>query len=100
VCRVVLGWWFKSSGHFDWAGNHLASTSCVYHVGVDNLNDMLPIIPHESAGADCCGCIVVSVTGNDAELRCNECGAVVGVVQVGILRDLVSMIPDVHRNKQ
>jgi hypothetical protein len=48
-----------------------------------------PIIPHESAGTDCCGCIVVSVIGNDAELRCNECGAVVGVVQVGILRDLV-----------
>ena len=54
-----------------------------------------PIIPHESAGADCCGCIVVKVTGRDAELRCNECGAVVGVVDVAILRDLVSLIPDV-----
>ena len=52
-----------------------------------------PIIPHEATGVDCCGCIVVSVTGNDAELRCNECGAVVGVIQVAILRDLVSMIP-------
>jgi hypothetical protein len=38
---------------------------------------------------------VVKVMGNDAELRCNECGAVVGVVQVDILTDLVSMIPDV-----
>ena len=54
-----------------------------------------PIIPHESTGADCCGCIVKRVTGKDAELRCNECGAEVGVVQVGILRDLVSLIPDV-----
>ena len=54
-----------------------------------------PIIPHESTGADCCGCIVVKVTGKDAELQCNECGAVLGVVQVGILRDLVSLIPDV-----
>jgi len=37
---------------------------------------------------------MVVVRGNDAELVCNECGAVVGVVQVGILRDLVSLIPD------
>jgi hypothetical protein len=46
-----------------------------------------PIIPHESAGVDCIGCFVVKVSGKDAELRCNECGAVVGVVQVGILRE-------------
>jgi hypothetical protein len=25
-----------------------------------------PIIPHESAGVDCIGCIIVKVTGNDA----------------------------------
>ena len=56
-----------------------------------DLSSTFPIIPHESAGVDCCGCVVVIVTGNDAELKCNECGAVVGVVQVGILRDLVSL---------
>jgi hypothetical protein len=61
---------------------------------VDNLSDVFPIIPHESAGAECCGCIIVTVRRNDAELRCNECGAVVGVVHVGILQDLVSLIPD------
>jgi len=55
---------------------------------MDDLQASFPIIPHESAGVDCCGCIVVAVTGNDAELRCNECGATVGVVQVGILRDM------------
>jgi hypothetical protein len=36
--------------------------------------------------------MVVKVRGNDAELQCNECAAVVGVVQVGILRDLVSLV--------
>ena len=61
---------------------------------MDSLEDAFPIIAHESTGADCCGCIVLKVTGKDAELRCNECGAVVGVVQVDILRDLISMIPD------
>jgi len=60
---------------------------------MDDLQATFPIIPHESAGVDCCGCIVVKVTGNDAELLCNECGVTVGVVQVGILRDLVSLIP-------
>jgi hypothetical protein len=63
---------------------------------MDDLEAAFPIIPHESAGGlDCCGCIVVRVTGNDAELQCNECRAVVGVVQAGILRDLVSLIPGV-----
>jgi len=62
---------------------------------MDDLQRTFPIIPHESAGVDCCGCIVLTVEGKDAELTCNECGAVVGVVQVGILRDLVSLIPNV-----
>jgi hypothetical protein len=61
---------------------------------MDDLLSTFPIIPHESAGVVCCGCIVVIVTGNDAEFRCNECGAVVGVVQAGVLRDLVSLIQD------
>jgi hypothetical protein len=51
-----------------------------------------PIIPHESAGVDCCGCIVVNASGRDAELVCNECGAVVGVLNIGILRDLTMLI--------
>ena len=60
-----------------------------------SLVNAFPTIPHESAGVDCCGCIVPVVQGRDVELRCNECGAVVGVVQVEILKDLVGMIPDV-----
>ena len=31
---------------------------------------------------------------NDAELVCNECGAVVGLVNVAVLRDLLSVITD------
>lgn len=34
------------------------------------------------------------VQGSDVELRCNECGALVGVVQIEILRVLVAMIPN------
>ena len=59
---------------------------------MDDLPDRFPIIAHESAGVDCCGCIVSIIQGNDVELRCNECGAVVGVVRIEILRDLISMI--------
>jgi hypothetical protein len=54
--------------------------------------DDFPIIPHESAGVDCLGCLIVNVRGNDAELVCNECGAVVGVMNTGILRDVVYLI--------
>lgn len=33
-----------------------------------SLNLAMPILAHEDAGVDCCGCIVVRVRGNDAEL--------------------------------
>jgi hypothetical protein len=37
------------------------------------LTEDLPIIPHgKLRGVDCCGCFVVAVTGNAAELYCNE----------------------------
>ena len=67
--------------------------SVAHGIGFEETHGRLRAVLHESAGVDCCGCIVVTVTGNDVELTCNECGAVVGVVQVGILRDLVSLIP-------
>jgi hypothetical protein len=54
--------------------------------------DDFTIIQHESAGVDCCGCLVVKVRGNDAELVCNECGPVVDVINTGILRDLVYLL--------
>lgn len=51
----------------------------------------LPIVPHEVAGVDCCGCITAEVNGDDVELRCNECGALVGTVQIDIFRGLLGL---------
>jgi hypothetical protein len=44
---------------------------------VADINDRLPIIPHEKLGADCCGCLVVQLNGDQADIVSNECGAVV-----------------------
>jgi hypothetical protein len=57
-----------------------------------DLNSLLPAIPHESGGVDCCGCMIADEQGNDTELRCNECGAVLGVVNTA-LKDLISLVP-------
>jgi hypothetical protein len=57
----------------------------------DDLTGSMPIVPHETTGVDCCGCIVAAVDGNNVELRCNECGAVVGVIQIDILRGLLGI---------
>jgi hypothetical protein len=58
----------------------------------DTLTARMPIVPHQTiAGVDCCGCIIAAVDGDDAELRCNECGAVLGVVQVDILKGLLRL---------
>jgi hypothetical protein len=45
-----------------------------------NINDRLPIIPHESLGTDCCGCLYVRVEGAHAAIICNECGTVIRTV--------------------
>src|SRR5260370_12765792 len=39
-----------------------------------------PIIPHEVEGDDCDGCLMVRVRGNQADITCNVCGAVVRTV--------------------
>jgi hypothetical protein len=58
----------------------------------DQLTSQMAIVPHETiAGVECCGCIVAAVEGTNVELRCNECGAVVGVVQVDILRGFLGL---------
>lgn len=42
-----------------------------YDGAVTDLANKLPILAHESAGVDCCGCVVVFIRGKDAERRCN-----------------------------
>ena len=58
----------------------------------DELTGSMPIVPHGTApGVECCGCIVAVVEDQSVELRCNECGAVVGVIQIDILRGLFGL---------
>jgi hypothetical protein len=59
------------------------------HPAHDILN-RLPIIVHESFGIDCCGCLIVHVTGDRADIVCNECGAVIRTVQVGEVQAVMS----------
>jgi len=40
---------------------------------------------------DCCGCVIAAAEGSTVELRCNECGAVVGVVLIDVLRALIRL---------
>ena len=61
---------------------------------MDPLEERFPLIGHSSAGTDCGGCIYPVMNGDETELRCTECGQIVGVVNTGILRELVLMIPD------
>jgi hypothetical protein len=37
-----------------------------------------PIVAHEVAtGEDCCGCLIIQVRRDQADIICNECGAVI-----------------------
>jgi hypothetical protein len=56
------------------------------------LADRFPIIPHDQSG-ECCGCsIPVEADNHTVELRCNECGAAVGVLDREVLEDLVWLV--------
>ena len=50
---------------------------------MSDVNERLPIIPHESLGADCCGCLAVIERDDRADIICNECGALIRTVQMG-----------------
>jgi hypothetical protein len=51
-----------------------------YH-GIDLMDsalDNLPIIPHEDvADVDCCGCLMIRLREGEADILCNECGAII-----------------------
>jgi hypothetical protein len=57
----------------------------------DELTGLMPVIPHRISGLDCSGRIIAAVEDNDVELRCNRCGAVVGVVQISIMEGLLGL---------
>ena len=70
-------------------GGSQASGSCL--IG-NTLADSFLHIPHDHSG-ECCGCIrPVEANGCTIELRCNECGAIVGVLDRSILEDLVWLV--------
>ena len=50
-----------------------------------DINRRMPIIPHESLGADCCGCFVVHLDGDRADVVCNECQL---VIRSGSVKDI------------
>src|SRR5207253_2792071 len=55
----------------------------------------LPIVPHEHvAQVDCCGCLMVQTRGNQAEILCNECGAIIRTVAE---RDVLSAMLELAR---
>ena len=57
----------------------------------DELTGLMPLVRHGITGVDCPGRVVAVVEENNVELRCDSCGAVVGVVLVGIMECLLGL---------
>jgi hypothetical protein len=57
----------------------------------DELTSLMPVVPHGIAGVNCSGYVVAVVEDDNVELRCDKCGGVVGVVQVGIMEGLLGL---------
>jgi hypothetical protein len=57
----------------------------------DELTGLMPRVLHGITGVDCSGRVVAVVEDTNVELRCDKCGAVVGVVQVGIMEGLLGL---------
>lgn len=60
----------------------------------EELTGLMPVVLHGLSGVDCCGCIIAVVESGTVELQCNRCGAVVGVVQVGVMEGLLGLDSD------
>jgi hypothetical protein len=54
------------------------------------MGDQLPIIPHESLGADCCGCFMVRVREDYADIICDECDSVIRTIRVAEAENMLS----------
>ncbi len=60
----------------------------------EELTGLMPVVLHGISGVDCCGSIIAVVESGTVELQCNRCGAVVGVVQVGVMEGLLGLDSD------
>jgi hypothetical protein len=48
--------------------------------------DVNVVVPHEVvANVECCGCLVAMRSGENAEIRCNECDALIETVPLNNL---------------
>jgi hypothetical protein len=52
-----------------------------------DVNDRIPVIPHESLGADCRGCLVIRVRADLADIVCDECATVIRKVALEEVED-------------
>jgi hypothetical protein len=57
----------------------------------DELTGLMPYVCHGMSGVNCSGRVVAVVEEHSVELRCQHCGAVVGVIQVGIMEGLLGL---------
>ena len=57
----------------------------------EELTGLMPAVAHRLGGGACAGYIVAVVESDTVELRCNLCGEIVGVIQVGIMEGLLGL---------
>jgi hypothetical protein len=57
----------------------------------DELTGLMPRVLHGITGVEWSGRVVAVVEDTNVELRCDKCGAVVGVVQVGVMEGLLGL---------
>jgi hypothetical protein len=58
----------------------------------DELTELMPMVRHGVVtGVRCRGAIIAAVEGSHVELRCTECGAVMGVIHIDILCGLIGL---------
>ena len=79
------------------AGRSHSTIEAGAHCAIEDM-DHFPRIPHQRAGGgiDCSGLVIVEGAEHEpmATLRCDECGAIAGTINRGILRDLVNLTVD------
>ena len=72
-------------------------------MGVKAENIVEPTLPHSEFGdPDCCGCLIGVIRGEEANIACNECLAVIRSVPTGDLQrtfDLMELTLNIASEK-